>query len=370
MMRLKLIVLLVICLLLAGTSLVEAQDLTEEILEGQVVEVVDVDENADLSLPSQELHIDVDHGSLQGSQIIINNEASYTGADLSEVNYQTYQVGDRLRIYSTFNDQNERLFVIDGLVRRSALLWLSLLFALAVILVAGKFGALSLLALVLSFLIIVKILLPMILAGRSPVLASLISSLLIIPGTFYLAHGFNQKTHSGVVATTIALFITALLAKHFIAAAHLTGFASEEAGLLSVMTGGQIDILALLFAGMIIGVLGVLDDVTIGQASVVEQLRIANPELDSWSLFWQSMRVGQDHVSSMINTLILVYTGSSLPLMMLFMDSSRSFIDVIELEVVAEEVVRTLVSSLGLMLAVPLTSLLSVFVFKPPAVED
>ena len=364
---LKKIVACLLFLLLAWPVGVQAQELAEEeIVEGRVIEILDSGEREVMEqvFPYQDLLIEVERGSLEGSQIEVSNEGGYGGLDLETSNYQEYQLGDQLRIYSFFDSQNERVFMIDGLVRRSALLLLAILFIVAVLVIAGKFGLMSLLGLGVSFLVIVKVLLPMIMAGQSPILASLLTLLLIIPGTFYLSHGFNAKTHSAVAATLVSLLITMLLANYFIQAAHLTGFASEEAGFISVMTAGQVDVLALLFAGVMIGALGVLDDISIGQASVVEQLREANPNLKAWPLFWQSMKVGRDHVSSMINTLILVYAGASLPLLLLFFDSNKGFIDVIELEIVAEEIVRTLVSSLGLILAVPLTSFLTVFVFK------
>jgi uncharacterized membrane protein len=347
-------------------KLVSAQEIRGETLEGRVVEIIDSGENLvnDQCFPYQVLEILLDKGSLKGSQIQVLNESGLDANNLSVVNYQAYEIGDKLRIYTDFNQEDERFFVIEGLVKRQALLFLLILFVLAVILVTGRLGLLALLSLLISFLVISQVLIPMIMAGRSPLVSAMISSLLIIPASFYLTHGFKQKTHSAVIATVISLFITMLLAFYFVSLTNLTGFASEEAAFVSTMSQGQINLLSLLFAGIMIGALGVLDDVTIGQASVVEQLKLANSKLNSWDLFLQSMRVGRDHVSSMINTLILVYAGSAMPLLILFFDGNHSFIDVIELEIVAEEIVRTLVSSLGLMLAVPLTTFLSVFVFK------
>ena len=343
-----------------------AQELRGETLEGKVVEISESGENLvnDQSFPYQFLEILVDRGSLEGSQIQVLNESGLDANNLTVINYREYKVGDRLRIYTDFNQEDERFFVIEGLVKRQALLFLLILFVLAVLVVTGRLGFLALVGLLISFVVISRVLIPMVLAGRPPLLSALISSLLIIPASFYLTQGFKNKTHSAVLATIISLLMTMLLAFYFVNLTNLTGFASEEAAFVSNLSQGQIDLLSLLFAGIMIGALGVLDDVTIGQASVVEQLRLANSKLDSWALFFQSMKVGLDHVSSMINTLILVYAGSAMPLLILFFDGRHSFIDVIELEIVAEEIVKTLLISLGLMLAVPLTTFLSVFVFK------
>ena len=211
----------------------------------------------------------------------------------------------------------------------------------------------------LFLLVIFKLLIPLIMQGWSPVLVSIMTSALIIPVTFYLSHGLNKKTSVAVVSTLISLVITGVLVLIFTETTKLTGFASEEAGFLQVQMGGEINIKGLLLAGMIIGTLGILDDVTINQAAIVEKLKEANKEMGFGELYKKAMSVGQDHISSMVNTLVLVYTGASLPLLLLFVDSSRSFGEVLNNEIVADEIVRTLVGSVGLMLAVPITTFLA-----------
>lgn len=357
---------LLIIIFLFSPKKIAAQQLKGETLEGRVIDISETGEKIfnDQHFPYQILEISIERGSLEGSQIQVLNESGLDVNNLTVVNFRAYELGDRLRVYTDFNQEEERFFVIEGMVKRQALLFLLILFVIAVLMVTGKLGLLALVGLAFSFLVISRVLMPMVLAGRPPILSALISSLLIIPASFYLTHGIKNKTHSAVLATIVSLLITMLLAFYFVNLTNLTGFASEEAAFVSTMSQGQIDLLSLLFAGIMIAALGVLDDVTVGQASVVEELKLANPKLDSWTLFLRSMRVGRDHVSSMINTLILVYAGSAMPLLILFFDGNHNFIDVIELEIVAEEIVRTLVSSLGLMLAVPLTTFLSVFVFK------
>jgi len=164
-----------------------------------------------------------------------------------------------------------------------------------------------------------------------------------------------------VLGTFISLLITSGLAFVFVEKAKLTGFASEEASFLQASLPGVIKMKGLLLAGIMVGILGVLDDVTVSQAAIVEELRAISPEIGRGKLFQKAMRVGRDHIASMINTLVLVYAGASLPLLLLFVDNSLTFKQVINYEIVADEVVRTLVASIGLMLAVPLTTFFAVY---------
>lgn len=162
-----------------------------------------------------------------------------------------------------------------------------------------------------------------------------------------------------IAGTLIALTITGILANISVEAAKLTGFASEEAGFLHAINLGIINIRGLLLAGIIIGVLGVLDDITVSQSSIVQALKKANPQFTPSELYRRAMIVGKDHIASMVNTLVLVYTGAALPLLLLFIDNPHPFLEIVNYEIIADEVVRTLVGSIGLMLAVPITTLIA-----------
>jgi uncharacterized membrane protein len=159
-----------------------------------------------------------------------------------------------------------------------------------------------------------------------------------------------------VIGTVIALIFTGLLSLFFVEATKLSGFASEEAAFVKAAKGDLINIKGLLLAGMLISILGVLDDITVAQANVVYQLKKVSDKLRVGQLYSRAMDVGKDHIASMVNTLILVYTGAALPLLLLFIDNAAPFSEVINYEVVAEEIVRTLVASMGLILAVPITT--------------
>jgi uncharacterized membrane protein len=167
------------------------------------------------------------------------------------------------------------------------------------------------------------------------------------------------KTHSAVLGVLISLVITGLLAHFFVNLTRLTGFGSEEALFLVQQADAQINVRGLVLGGMLIGALGVLDDLVTTQASAVFELHAASPSLPLADLFRSAMRIGQDHVAATVNTLVLAYAGAALPMLLLFSLSGQQYGYLINLEFVTEEIVRTLVGSLGLILAVPITTSLA-----------
>jgi uncharacterized membrane protein len=181
----------------------------------------------------------------------------------------------------------------------------------------------------------------------------------IIPVTFYVTHGVSRTTTVAVAGTIAALILTGLLSYIFVEMTKLTGFAAEEASYLELMKGGAINIKSLLLAGIIISALGVLDDVTISQAGIVDKLAEANSKYNMKQLYRHSISLGRDHIASLVNTLILVYAGASLPLFILFYDSRVAVSTTLSQEVVATEIVRTLVTSIGVISAVPITTFLA-----------
>ena len=296
----------------------------------------------------------VTKGSLKDEKIIIES------GTIPLANLQKYQEGTRVIVSYSKDFEGNDFFYITDYVRRDSLLWLFIIFVVLVAVIARWRGMTSLLGMGASFFIIFKFILPKILAGSDPIQIAIIGSLFIIPVTFYLSHGFNKKTTVAVIGTVIALIITGVLAGIFVESAKLTGFASEEAGFLQVAKQGSVNIKGLLLAGIIIGVLGVLDDITVSQSAVVFQLKKANPKLKFEELYKRAMDVGQDHISSMVNTLVLVYTGAALPLLLLFINNPHPFSEIINYEIITDEVVRTLVGSIGLILAVPITTIIAV----------
>lgn len=288
----------------------------EETLEATVVEILEekeiIPEFSEEKQLYQKLELLVTKGSLKDEKIIIES------GTIPLTNLQKYQKGTRVIVSYSKDFEGNDFFYITDYVRRDSLLWLFIIFVVLVAVIARWRGMTSLLGMGASFFIIFKFILPKILAGSDPIQIAIIGSLFIIPVTFYLSHGFNKKTTVAVIGTVIALIITGVLAGIFVESAKLTGFASEEAGFLQVAKQGSVNIKGLLLAGIIIGVLGVLDDITVSQSAVVFQLKKANPKLKFEELYKRAMDVGQDHISSMVNTLVLVYTGAALPLLFTF----------------------------------------------------
>jgi uncharacterized membrane protein len=245
--------------------------------------------------------------------------------------------------------------------RRGPLLALAVFFALVVVILGRWRGLFALAGLAVSFAVLVRFMLPAILIGKNPVAVAVVGSAAIMFAALYLAHGINARTTTAVLGTVGALFLTGVLAWIFVAGTHLTGMATEESGLLAASLSG-VSLRGLLLGGVVIGSLGVLDDVTVTQASAVWELHRANPGYGFHRLYAAGLRIGRDHIASTVNTLVMAYAGASLPLLVLFTLSSRHLGDVLTSEIVGQEIVRTLVGSIGLVSAVPITTALAAFV--------
>ena len=280
-----------------------------------------------------------------------------------------FRAGQRIRLAVSEQPGQPPYYNIQDLERGRPLLVLAALFVLAVVAFGRWQGIRSLIGLGLSFVVIVSFVVPAILHGHSPVLVAVTGAMAIMLISLYLAHGTGPKTTAAVVGTALALGLTALLAIAFVAAASLTGLASEEALSANFVVGG-LSLRGLLLAGIIIGGLGVLDDVTMSQASLVTELHHANPTIGLAALVGGALRVGRDHIAATVNTLFLAYAGAALPLLILFVTGQDSLGTVATTEIVAVEVVRALCGSVGLIAAVPLTTVLAALVAPeepPPA---
>jgi uncharacterized membrane protein len=251
-----------------------------------------------------------------------------------------------------------REYSISDFDRQQPLLLLVLLFAGLVVLFGRLRGAMSLVGLGLSLAVVLVFMVPAILVGESALAVAVVGAFAVMITTILLAHGAGPKSLAAIVGTAGALIVTVSLAVLFTDLTNLTGVATEEAALLQINDAG-ISLQGLLLAGMIIAALGVLDDVTVSQSSTVLALRAANPGQNFRELFMRAMDVGRDHVSATVNTLVLAYVGASLPLMLIFSSSRIGFVDAVNLELIAKEVVATLVGSIGLIAAVPITTALA-----------
>ncbi len=250
--------------------------------------------------------------------------------------------------------------------RRSPLLALAGLFAVAVVALGGWKGATALVGLLATLLVLFLFVVPAILDGRDPLLVSLVGSVAIAFAALYLSHGLDVKTTVALLGTLGGLVCAAILAVVFMGAAEITGLASEEALFLTAL-GTNLDLRGLVLGGMMIGALGAIDDITVTQASAIWELRSVVPAMTRRRLIRSGMRIGRDHVASTVNTLVLAYAGASMPLLILFVLSDQPAGTVANGEIVATEIVRTLVGSLGLIASVPITTWLAVHVASPSA---
>ncbi|MGH3828634.1 MAG: YibE/F family protein [Pseudonocardiaceae bacterium] len=281
-----------------------------------------------------------------------------------------FAVGDRVVLaYTGGNPSDAGSYQIQDFQRGTSMLWLAALFAAAVLLLGRWRGLASLLALGFSFLVLVVYLFPAILTGENPVVVGVLAASVIMFGVLYLTHGISAQTSSAVLGTVLSLALIGLLGSAFAVATRLTGLDDDTAKLIGVL-GHGIDARGLLLAGMVIGALGVLDDVTVTQTSAVWELRQANPELGARALYTAALRIGRDHISSAVNTLVLAYTGAALPVLLLFALSGQSFAALVTTQDVAQEVVRTVVGGIGLVAAVPITTGIAALVAQHDKAES
>lgn len=354
---------LLLALSLINPISIFAQDVPpEERLEGVVTAVIDekeiISEFNNTPQLYQKLEVLITSVNRKGETLTAES------GNLPIVNVPKYKTGDKIVITVSQTADDKDIFLITDYVRRAPLYLLFAIFIILTVLIAGKRGVAALLGMAVSFAVIFLYVLPQIFLGYDPILIAIVAATLIIPVTFYLSHGINKKTTAAIIGTIISLIITGILANVFVSLTNLSGFASEEAGFLQINRPDFINIRGLLLAGIIIGVLGILDDITISQAAIAYQLKEASPKISPSELFRRTMEVGRDHIASLVNTLVLIYTSAAMPLLLLFMDSARPIGEIINLEMVAEEIVRTLVASIGLILAVPITTLVAILIIS------
>jgi uncharacterized membrane protein len=275
-------------------------------------------------------------------------------------NREPYEVGDEV-VVTQFTGPAAGDFAVIAEPWRIPLLGIvAAVFAMAVIVIGGWRGARSLVALALTLTVVVKLVLPLLLRGFDPILLAVGGGVLITVVTLLLTEGPSRVTWSAVLGVLVALGLTAVLAAIFTAAAEFTALqGNEEIAFLIPLVGERIDLQGILLAATVLGALGVLDDVTVTQAATVEQLHRSREEADRRAVIGRAMRVGRAHIAATVNTLVLAYLGASLPLLLLFALSGESTLTILNGEIVAVEVARALVGSIGIVAAVPITTLVA-----------
>jgi uncharacterized membrane protein len=273
------------------------------------------------------------------------------------------RAGDRILVTASRTGDQTTYSFWD--YQRSTPMWILVgLFAAAVVGLGRWRGVGALAGLAASLGVLLLWALPSLLDGNDPVAVALVAASVVAFIALYLAHGVNVATSVALLSTFAALAITGLLAWAFVTAAHFTGLTEDATFFLNTL-GVPIDARGILLAGIVIGSLGVLDDVTVTQVSAVGQLRHARPRASWRALYRSALSIGRDHISSTVNTLFLAYAGAALPLLLLFTEARQSVGSVATREIVATEIVRALVGSIGLVSAVPISTALAARVLTP-----
>ena len=273
------------------------------------------------------------------------------------------KAGDELIVSQGYNGE-KIVYNVVGFYRLPAVIVILLVFFILTVWVCGKKGFLAIIGLIFSILAIGWWLIPAIISGFSPFFACVIIAIFLAIINLYLAHGFNLRTTVALISVLLTLILSAFLAPFMSNLTHLFGVAADEAFYLQAWEGGKLDLQGLFLGGIIIGTLGVLDDVATAQAATVEEIAKANPSLTLWQLYGRGMKVGREHILSMINTLALAYVGVSLPLILSFVIvKAQPWWSIASSDLITEEVVRTLVGSFCLILTVPVCNFLAAFAF-------
>lgn len=299
----------------------------------------------------------LDEGPARGSLVALPElDLAFTATTPS------VRVGQKVII--GYEPSTEFYFYADA-DRRTALAWLGALFAVFVIALGRRRGVLALVGMAGTLVVLLAFMAPSILDGNDPLLVSVVAASGIAFVSLYLVHGFSPITTVALAGTLSSLGLTLGLSWAFFELAAFTGLATEEGLVLPLIAGG-LDVSSLILGGAVIGALGALDDITVTQAALVAELRYRNPGLRVYELVSSGIRVGREHIASTVNTLLLAYAGAAIPLLMLFVVSDQSLVMVANSEMVAVVIVRTLCGSIGLVAAVPITTILAALVSAGP----
>jgi uncharacterized membrane protein len=267
-------------------------------------------------------------------------------------------------------DNTPGAFFVD-FVRGKALVWIFLLFAIISFIIGSWTGLRSLLGIVVGMGVIILFIIPQIANGVNPVATSIIGSVVFLAVSLYLVYGWRAMTHSAVISMTLSLILTGGISIFAVKLARLTGFGNENMMFLIQQSENQIDMRGILLAGIIIGSLGVLDDLVVGQSSAVFQLSKANADLKFQDLYQRAMTIGRDHAAASVNTLVLAYAGESLPMLLLFHITNVNLGMAVNVSFIAEEIVRALAGTIGLFLSIPIsTAIACLWVLQKPEIAE
>jgi uncharacterized membrane protein len=318
-------------------------------------------DSIELNEQTQEgIHIIFSASDSDGNTYLVDSSESL----LDRVRYDLSEGQEVLLQTVEYEDGTSQVFLVD-VIRTSSILWIALFFALVVIVVGKKRGISSLVGLAITFLILFGLIVPQIIQGTDPVLITIFGSAIILLVNLPLTHGFNKRTFYAYLSTLVGLSLAWIFSVVFVHLANLSGLGSEESSLLFLTTEAIKLPSGLLLAGIILGAVGVLDDIAITQTETVSELHQTNPNLTAKELYNKAMNVGRHHIASVVNTLVLAYAGVALPIFLLFsLRDDMGFMRLLNEEIIAEEVIRTLAGTTALILLVPISTWMATRIYK------
>lgn len=357
--------LFVITILAFSPNSVLAQELHQDFEERAKAEVLSVESEYERTITGtgasttvQELRIKLLDGEKAGEIVSVTSEKVILEA------------GDSIYVNRIVDISGNEYVTFADFERRPVLYFVAALFVVMLLFFSGWQGVRALLSLGGSIAAIFFLLIPALLAGYDPAITSVLIAGIVMVFVLFGTHGINPRTTIAFVGTYSAVIVTGIIAYVSVDLMRLTGFSSDASVYLNFATNGQLDLAGLLLGSIIIGILGVLDDVSITQASVVQELKRANNSLHFAELYGRAIRVGKDHIGSLVNTLALAYVGISLPLILLYAKTESSFMASLNQEVIAAEIIRIIIGSIGLILAVPMTTLAAAWWFNKHSVDS
>jgi len=336
-----------------GTQPTTYVDATVTSIDADTCQDPEIDAPGDCQIVTAELSSGPDDGDT------IDFEVRATQFEVPEL-----QPGDEVVLLDVATSPAQYRYSFVDFQRSTPLLWLVAAFVVVVVAFGRWKGVRALVGLAASAAVLIAFLVPALLRDEPAVPVALVATVAIGFLALYLAHGVNTGTTVALAGTLVSLALTSALAFGVAAATNLTGLADGRSQTLRV-TAEALDLRGLLVAGIVVGALGVLDDVTVSQVSIVAALRRANPGLSPRLLYREATRVGRDHVASTVNTLVLAYAGASLPLLLFFAQGDQPIGRLVTSELISVEVVRMLVGSIGLVASVPITTGLAALVLGP-----
>lgn len=339
------------CFLLPGAVCAQSDFIPDEFFRAEVLDIDIVESESGVTGPLLRVQASIISDERRGETIQV--EDIIVGAGVSEGDIED---GDTIIVVRSAGAEGEAVYYFADHFRLPAIIMILGLFIIVAIVFAKKQAVFALGGLGVSILVLMQFMLPQIAEGRSPLMIGIITAAVISVVTLYMAHGYNTRTHlalSGILAT---LLIAVLLSVVFVYLAQLVGYGSEEVYYLQLRFSDTVDFRGLLLAGIIIGTLGVLDDVATALVATVAEISSANPELPASELYKRGLNVGREHIASLINTLVLAYAGTALPLLLLFTVDTQPLWVKLNGQLLSEEIVRTIVGSIALILAVPITT--------------